>query len=174
MRREKKMAEVEPFKVFSEFPTNKHVMEICKAEQGKKTCRYLTTDSCWKCLKMNSLEKVIIDERVKNKEMAAKSDNCMGLLGLIIKKKEKLRGKKASYIRYYSQMDANFEKIEIENENEILKITMCWNNKKKFELAFTIKELDITVDEQVNEQTVSLFQNLWLGDNFIQRIVIFF
>ena len=164
------MAEGEPFKIFLEFPTNKHVIETCKPNQGEKTCRYLTTGSCWKCLKMDSSKKVIIDQKVKNNEIAAKGDNCMGLLGFIQKQKKLIRGNKASYITYYSQMDANFEKIETEKENGILKITMYWNNRKKFELTFSINELDIIVDKQ----TINLFQNLWLSDNFTERVAIFF
>ena len=107
--------------------------------------------------------------------MVAKGDNCMGLLGLTIQNQEKLRGKKASYIGYYCHMDVNFEKMEIEDrEDGILKITMCWNNKKKLEFAFSINELDIIVYEEVNKQSINFFKNLWLGNSFTERIAIFF
>ena len=154
--------------------------------QGKETCRYLGVGSRLECFKTSCSFKKDIDKRVKNNEMVAKGDNCMGLLGLIIQNQEKLKGNKASYIRCYCQMNANFKKIEIEDEDKkietededkILKITMCWNNKKKLEFAFSINELDIIVyeevNEQVNEQSINFFQNLGLGNNFIQRFAIF-
>lgn len=172
------MVEGELFKIFSEFPTNKHVMEICKPNQGKRTCRYLTTGSCWKCLKMNNSKKVIIDERVKSNQMSARADNCIGLLGLIIKKKEELRNKKAAFGRLYFTIKKTLKEIEIvkeiEIEGNILRLTMNWKNKKGKEegrkFDFEIDKLNVVL----NSKFVIFFQKLDLGENSIKKFTIFF
>lgn len=164
-----RMSKEELFRLFSRFPGQKHVMETCKMGQGKETCRYLRVGSSWECLKANCSLRKNIDKRVENGEIVTKGDNCMGLLGLIIQNQEKLRDKKASYIRYYCHIDANFEKME--TGDGILKIIMG-KNKKKLEFTFDTDNdnLDIVVDSD----GINFFQNLNLGDHFTRRIVIFF
>jgi hypothetical protein len=161
------------FEIFSRFPTQKHGIEICKLGQKEKTCRYLFTDSTkgwrWGCIKTNNLRK-LIETRVKNNETSAKGDNCEGLLGLIIKEQQKLKGRKVIYIRPYCQITSNLKKIEI--EDNIFRIVMEWENKRKLEFAFDIDDLDIIV----NSQGIDFFQNLnkELGENFIKQFTIFF
>ena len=158
----------ELFRLFSRFPTQKHVIEICKMGQGKETCRYLATGSRWECLKTSCLLKKNIDKKVENGEMIAKGDNCQGLLGLVIRNQRELKGKKVSYIRPYCNITSGLKKIEV--RDGILTITMFWQNGRKLDIALDINDLDIIV----NREGINFFQNLNLGDNFTKRIVIFF
>ncbi|MBU3942765.1 hypothetical protein KKA24_02160 [Patescibacteria group bacterium] len=162
------MAEGELFKLFSRFPTQKHVIEICKMGQGKETCRYLAVGSSWECLKTNCSLRKNINKRVEINEIIAKGDNCEGPLGLIIKEQEKLRGRKAIYARPYFTMTSKLKKIEIE---DTLRIIMDWEDKKGVEkgaeFEFDINDLNIAL----NSKSVNFFQNC---GNFIKQFTIYF
>ena len=97
------------------------------------------------------------------------------LLKFIVKNKKKLEGGEAIYVRTYHQAEGNLKKIEIEEEDNILRITMGWKStmgwesKKKAEFIFDIDDLKIVV----NRQGIDFFQNSDDG-NFIQRFTISF
>lgn len=55
-----------------------HVKKICKIGYGDKCCRYLSCGKEFECLKHTYI-KCILDERVKNKTINAKGDNCEGI-----------------------------------------------------------------------------------------------
>lgn len=143
----------ELFRLFSRFPTQKHVIEICKMGRGEETCRYLGTGSRWECLKTNCSLRKNIDKRVENGEIVTKGDNCEGFLGLVIQNQKELRGKKVSYVRPYCDITASLKKIEI--GDDMLRVTMCWKNGKKSDIILDISNLDIKVDHE----GINFFQN---------------
>ena len=163
------MSKEELFRIFSRFPSQKHVIETCKMGREEETCRYLAMGSGWECSKANCSLRKNIDKGVENGEIVTKGDNCMGLLGLIIKEQEKLRGREANYTRPYFAMTSKFKKIEIE---DTLRVIMNWKNKKGVEkgaeFEFDINDLNIAL----NSKSVSFFQNL--GGNFIKQFTISF
>ena len=97
------------------------------------------------------------------------------LLKFIVKNRKKLEGGKAIYVRTYHQTDGNLKKIEIEEEDNVLRLTMGWKtsmgweSKKKAEFEFNIDDLEIVV----NSQDIDFFQNSDDG-TFIQRFTVSF
>lgn len=117
-----------------------------------------------------NLFKIFSEISVDNNDHGGK----LQLLKLIIEKQEELKGKETTYTRPYATITSRFQKIEIEIEENILKLTMDWKNKKGLEkgleFTFDINDLDIVVDRQ----SINFFQNLNLGENFTKRISIYF
>ena len=57
-----------------------HAKNVCKAGQGEECCRYLSSGITGLiCLKLDSVFKEKVDERVANGYFIAKSDNCEGI-----------------------------------------------------------------------------------------------
>lgn len=94
------------------------------------------------------------------------------LVGLIIKEQEALKDKEMWYIRPYFTIRSKLKKAEIENNT--LRITMNWKDKKGVEIGaefeFDMEDLNIEVNN--NNKFVNLSQNL--GGNFIKQFTIFF
>ncbi len=52
----------------------------CRPSRGADTCRYLGCQgSGWKCLKHDTVFRIVIDGRVEEGTMTARGDNCPGL-----------------------------------------------------------------------------------------------
>lgn len=60
---------------------SEQIIEVCQLGAGKATCKYLAMDGDgWRCLKVDSVFKPLIDERTN---MTAQGDNCDGIKGVL-------------------------------------------------------------------------------------------
>lgn len=130
--------------LISEFPNQQHVNDVCKPGEGGATCRYLVVGQRgFECEKYGSLRR-ILDNRVEKGEMAAKGDNCGGILGLIVEHQDQLVQNKVHYHEIEPTVSArgSFEGVSV--ESGYLKIESDWEEKESFD--WVLRSEDVLVE----------------------------
>ncbi len=130
----------------SKFPSEEHVDKFCRPGRGEKTCCYLTmAKGGWDCAKATALKQTI-DARVVEGTMNSKGDNCQGLLGLILKRWQELKGARVRYEESMPSIQEEGTLQEIGVRDGILQMNVSWRGQtEEFSPTINTDCLDISV-----------------------------
>ncbi len=132
------------------FPSEEHIVKVCKEGQKEKTCRYLVVGDKYCCEKFGRL-KDLLDENVKENKMKNKGDNCGGILDILIKNQKELVDKKVYYEEAIPRIElfGSFIRFRIRkySGSEILGIIWKEKGKNKEEAIsnLSVEALEITL-----------------------------
>lgn len=129
-----------------EFPTEKHVKKVCKPGQEGNICCFLVIGTNrWSCEKSGDLRK-IIEKRVNTDTINTKSDNCDGLLELILKRQKYLIGKKVEYKESMpTYRSSGLVKTIAIRRNALI---ISWDDNGEKNTIINLKDLKIIIEDQ--------------------------
>jgi len=131
--------------LLQEFPTEEHVRDVCKFQQGKATCRYLALQPGGLCCVKASGLREIIDQRVQAGDFGSLGDNCDGPLGLIIANKSELIGNPLEYTETMPSRSASGTLRDILKEDNTVHVAADWEGDANSDRWFNEEHLEITV-----------------------------
>ena len=134
------------YEIFSSFPQSEHVERLCKPGQGKDSCRYLTLGGKgYGCAQTSNL-KDSIDKKVENGEKIASGINCEGLLGLILSRRDKLKGKKVKHQETMPTFKVEGTLQEIKKDNGKFLLIADWKDEGREKAFYNLDSLNIEVE----------------------------
>ena len=137
------------------FPSESHVDDVCKKGQGAATCRYLMYSSNGFVCGKNGEMRELVDRRAREGTMTAQSDNCEGVLGVLIENKDQLTGNKIVYRETMPTIETSGTLMDIRVQKDATRLDITWEDGRVDYLSWSndnllLKVLPGSVSFEVN------------------------